>query len=98
MRLLQVIADDLVELLTPAIEPAREPFVQLGPEFLRDAFIGGVAEQDVPEAEGVFDRLMRPDQFLADECGKLRPSGPAPVGGELAERLPLELEPYHGGT
>src|SRR5438552_10532000 len=67
IRLLEVIADHLVEPLTAAVEPAGEGLVQLGAELPGDALVGGVANHHVTEAEGVLDRLVRTDQLLADE-------------------------------
>jgi len=93
-----VVADHLVELLAPAVEPVGEALVQLGAELLRDALVGGVADQHVAEAEGVLDRLMRADELLADERRQLSSRGPAVVRSELRESLPLELEADDGGT
>ncbi len=93
-----MVADDLVEFLASAPEPAGKALVQLGAELLGDALVRGVADQYVPEAEGVLDRFVRADQFLADEGRELRPGGPTPVGSQLSERLPLELEADDGGA
>ena len=57
VRLLEVVAEDLLELGRPAspatsLEPVGEALVQLGPQLLRRARVGGVADEDVAEAEG----------------------------------------------
>ena len=73
VRLLEVMADDLVELGALArmvLGPAREALVQLCPQPLRHRVVGGVADQDVAEAEAVLTReraRIRLDQPLADE-------------------------------
>src|SRR5207247_10450200 len=82
VRLLEVIADHLVELLTPALEPAGEALVQLRAELLGDTLVGGVADQYVTEAEDVLDRLVRTDQLLADERRALACGGPSAVGSQ----------------
>src|ERR1700730_7283598 len=93
VRLFEVVADDLVELLPPAVEPASDSLVQLGANLLGNAFVGRVPDQHVPEVEGVLDRLVRADELLADERRELRAGRPPPVGSQLAEGLPFELEP-----
>ena len=72
VRLLEVVADDLVELdeLTVTLEPARKPLVQLGPRLLGQSVVRGVADQEVTETEGLVlraRRALRPDQLLANE-------------------------------
>jgi hypothetical protein len=96
VRLLEVVADDLVELLAPAREPLREALVQLGSELFRDPFVRGVSDQPVAEAERVLDRLMRLDQVLSDERRQAGTGRPVAVRGERCQRLPLELRPDHG--
>ena len=82
-RLLEVVAEHLLHLGAAVAgrydEPVREPLVQLGPDLLRQAVIGGVPDQDVPEAEGVLARERRPllaDQLLAQQRaeGRRRPA------------------------
>ena len=63
-RLLEVVADELV-LLLALVEPAREPLVQVAPELLRQRVVGGVADQQMAEAELVV--AGRADELLADE-------------------------------
>src|SRR6266511_3316639 len=62
--LLVVVADDLGVLAGPLPEggpqPDREPLVQLGPPPLGHGLVGGVADQDVPELEGL--ACQRPDR------------------------------------
>src|SRR5687768_11222791 len=54
-RLLEVVADDLLELgdaLSDLVdEPGRKALVQLGPGLLEEPRIGDVADQDVAEAK-----------------------------------------------
>ena len=98
MRLLEVVADDLLELLAAAVEPAGEALVEVSALALRDAFVGRVADEDVAEAEGVVDRLVGTDQLLANERGQLCPCWAPAVWREFAKRLPLEVEPDDGRT
>jgi hypothetical protein len=75
--------------------------VQLRAGRLREGFVGGVANQDVAEAEGILRRELRlvgPDQLLADEGGEMgrnltvlrkRLDG-APVEGLALDRTALE--------
>ena len=74
-RLLEVPAGDLVELGQVAgavlLEPAREPLVQLGAGRLRQAVVGGVADQQVAEAERVVGRSVRGGGGSAP-CGRAR--------------------------
>src|SRR5947199_247816 len=72
--------------------------VTLRAERLRDALVGGIANQHVAEPEGVLDRLVRTDELPANERRELRTGGPSAVRSELSERIPLELEPDHGGA
>ena len=51
--LLEVVADELVVSAAASLEPRREALVQLGAARLRDALVGGVADQHVEEAEAV---------------------------------------------
>jgi hypothetical protein len=74
-----VIADDLgvriVSSRRPLIEPGGETLVQLRPGLLRQRLVGGVADEDVPEAEAVLAREVsrtRSDQLLAHEGGEVQ--------------------------
>ncbi len=61
--LLEVVAEDLVELdeaLAVLGEPLREAAMQVGPRRLREPVVGGVADQEVPEAVRVLSRQDRP--------------------------------------
>ena len=51
--LLEVVADDLLIGARAFVEPVGEAFVQLSADFLRDPAVGGVADEDVAEAESV---------------------------------------------
>ncbi len=96
VRLLEVVADDLLELLVTTVEPAGEALVEVGALRFRDPVVGGVANEHVAEAEGVVDRLVGTDQLLAHERRQPRSRWTPAVGCELAERLPLEVEPDDG--
>ena len=71
MRLLEVIADDLVELLAAFFQPTRQALVQIRAQRFRDPLVRSVAEQEVLEAEGVLQHLVRADELLAHKRGKL---------------------------
>ena len=61
--LLEVVAEDLVqldELGAVLLEPGGEALVQLGADRLRQRVVGGVADQQVAEAEAVLARELRP--------------------------------------
>ena len=51
VRVLEVVADDRLELDHPlrvaALEPVRDPLVQVGAVLLRERLVGGVADQHV---------------------------------------------------
>ena len=76
--LLQVEAEDLVQLDEVGaflLEPVREALVQIGSRRLRQRVVGGVSDQQVAEAEGVFRGNLRrvgADQALPDEGGEAR--------------------------
>ena len=63
IALLEVIADELVSLDERGamlVEPAREALVQLRARSLRQRLVGGIADEEVAEAEGVLaDDLWR---------------------------------------
>ena len=72
-RLLQVVADDLLELRRVLsgmlVQPAREALMQRGAQLFRRPVVGGVADEDVAEAESVLAvevRRVRPHQLLPD--------------------------------
>jgi hypothetical protein len=73
MRLLQVVAEELVqldELGSVLLQPAGVALVQVSPHRLRKRVVGSVADQQVAEAETVVADDLRPvgpDQLLADE-------------------------------
>ncbi len=68
MRLLEVVAEDLLvlrrALAVDAVGPLDELLVERGPRALEDRVVGGVANEDVVEAEGV---LLRPRVVRANE-------------------------------
>ena len=62
IRLLEVVADDLVQLDEVGavlLEPVGEPLVQVGADGLRQRLVRGVADQQVAEAEGLLVRELR---------------------------------------
>ena len=71
VRLLEVVAEDLVALHKVVLrEPVRELLVQLRPSRLRKRLVGGVADEQVPEAVTLVlgkRRRHGTDQLLADE-------------------------------
>ena len=71
--------------------------MQVGPARLRQRVVGGVADQEVAEAEAVLARDLSPfrrDQLLADEAGEprchLRLVGDERLDGAAVEDLPLD--------
>ena len=73
-RLLEMVADDLLELAQTVpgrpLEPGSVALVQVGPGVLRQRPVGGVANQRVAEAVGFLAgevRHLRADQVAADE-------------------------------
>ena len=96
--LLEVVADDLLELAQPVrgrqLEPGGEALVQVGARVLRQRAIGGVADQDVTEAVGLLAGEVRRAPGGSDPGGRAPASRPrAPVergAGELARRRPGE--------
>ena len=76
--LLEVVAEDLVqldELGAVRLQPGCEALVQLGAGRFRQCVVGGVADQQVAEAEAVLAGelgLVGPDQLLAHERGQAR--------------------------
>ena len=73
-----MVSEDLVQLdevRAPLLEPGGEALVELGPHRLRKRVVGGIANEEVPEAEAVLAyerRRVRPDQLLPDERGEAR--------------------------
>ena len=74
--LLEVVAEDLVQLdqlLCALLQPGGEALVQLRPGGFGEGVVGGVADQQVAEAEAVLAcelRLVGSDQLPADERGQ----------------------------
>src|SRR5581483_1343624 len=72
-RLLEVVADDLVQLDevgSVLAEPEREPLMQVCPQRLRQGVVRGVADQQMPEAERLVARelcTLGSHELLADE-------------------------------
>ena len=73
-----MVAEELVqldELGAVLLQPGCEALVELGAGRLRQRLVGGVADQQVAEAEAVLARELRPvrpDQLLAHERGQAR--------------------------
>src|SRR5262245_37360933 len=61
IRLLEVVADDLVQLdeAAPLFQPSRESLMELGARLLGQRLVGGVANQKMAEAEGIIVRERR---------------------------------------
>src|SRR5205823_14711034 len=62
-RLLEVVAEDLIQLdqaLAVLLEPGGEAPMEVGAGRLGEGVVGGVADQQVAEAEGVLAREQRP--------------------------------------
>ncbi|HEY8438465.1 MAG TPA: hypothetical protein VIK65_07605, partial [Candidatus Limnocylindrales bacterium] len=73
-RAVQVVGDDLLLLFDPIAgdgdEPGGEALVEVGAESFGRGLVGGVADQQVPEPEGVVagqQRAVGPDQITPDE-------------------------------
>ena len=74
------------------LQPRREALVELGARRLRQRVVGGVADQQMAEAEAVLARELRPvrsDQLLADERRQAGAS-PASPPGERLDGAPVE--------
>jgi hypothetical protein len=56
VRLLKVIADDLVIGASRLLEPGGEVLVKLGPPLFRCSAVSSVSDEDVTEPERVFTR------------------------------------------
>ena len=76
--LLEVVAEDLVQLDdlgAVLLHPGGEALVEVGASRLRQRVVGRIADQEVPEAEGILASELRPvraDQRLAYERGQPR--------------------------
>ena len=87
VRLLEVVPDELVDRLgTDALEPVGEPLVQVRPRPLGNRLVGGLADQQVREAEALLARgaVLGPNEVAVDE--RLEPGldrGALLVGREL---------------
>ena len=87
--LLEVIADDFVQLdeIGSALgDPGGEALVQVGPGRLRERLIGGVADQEMAEAKGVFAGKLRPVRAKQLPPDERRREAPA-AGHRRRERL-----------
>ena len=79
---IEVVADDLLELgealAGRPLKPVGEALVELGPLGLRQGGVGGVADEDVAEAEGIARAQLGPvgpDELLPDEGEEGPPDG-----------------------
>ncbi len=94
-RPFEMMTEELVqlhELGSVLLQPARETRVQLCTGRLRQRLVGGVAQQQVTEAEAVVareQRSLRPDQLLADERRQARRHLRL-HGSERLHRAPVE--------
>ena len=100
--LLEVVADHLVVVVMLGLEPVRHHLVELGADLLGKHGVGGVAGQDMGEAEAVVTRELGrigPDELLVDERQEVRLDvGTRMVGQELAERAAVEVPAFDRGT
>ena len=109
VRLLQVVAEHLLDLGRPVsrnlLEPGGVPLVQLCAELLRHGVVCRLADQHVAEAKAVDAGERRPprtDQLLPDECIEAC-SDPATLGvvaesldGARVEDGALDRRPFDG--
>ena len=92
--LLEMEAEDLVHLdeIRPAlVQPVGEALVELCANGLGETVVGGIADEQVPEAKGIVTRQLRafgPDQLLADESRQSRHD--RPVLGQRLHRPAVE--------
>ena len=105
VRLLEVVAEDLLVLDDPVtghpLEPGRELFVENGAEPLRGRAIRHVADEDVLEPEGRLageDRVGRADEVLPREGVEALGHRGGRRLGELLDRAAVEHLALHGGT
>jgi hypothetical protein len=98
-----VVAEELVQLdqvRAVLFEPGGEALVQFGSRGLGESVVGGVAYQQVAEAESVLGRepgLVGTDQLLADERGEARSQVPF-LGSESLDRAAVEDLPFDRAT
>src|SRR5439155_27315755 len=103
--LLEVVAEDLVELARPlargALQPAGIALVQLRASLFWDAEVCGVTDENVPEPKAVLlreDRAAGLDELLSRQRHQAGAGQFALVlGCELGDRTAPELLAYHGG-
>ena len=106
-RLLEVVADDLLDLGEPILgsagEPVRETLVELCAQTFRDSSIGGVADQDVSEPEGGVvgkGRFCGDAEIMLHEPLDCSPDAPFAIGERLhgapVEDLPLDRAALRG--
>lgn len=96
-RLLEVVAGDLLVLHRPfrvlAFDPVGEAFVEIASQLLRDRLVGGIADEDVDEPEGVLvrerDGLGRGDKLEPDEVDQR--AAEVDVGGQVPNRAAPKL-------
>ena len=85
-----------------AVEPEREPLVKAGSPAARDRRIGGVADQNVLEAEPVLTRrraAVRANETSPDKGHQAGADGSQFVPGrERLDSSPPELSANNGGT
>ena len=102
-RLLEVVAEDLLDLddplAGPLLDPDDEALVQVGPHLLGDPGVRGIADQLVTEAVPLLaghDRTVRADQLLADERRQQpRDLGAGVRRGQICDRAGPETLARH---
>ena len=96
-----MVADYLValdEVLPALVQPEGEELVQLGAQRFRERVVGGVSDQQVPEAERVLaeeGRAVGADELLADERQQARSHFGLP-GRKGLHRPAVERQAFHG--
>ena len=71
-----------------SLQPVGEALVELGPGRLRQRVVGGVTDQDVPEAVGVVARELRRSPAGRAPCGRAREPPSRPVSAPSACTAP----------
>ena len=102
MRLLQVVAHELVEIgqLGVGVEPPGESLVQARSRLLRQHLVGGVPQEHMMEAEGLLAGdvgRVGPDQVTAQQLlDTTRDLSPLRLGRQLTQRSEIEGETDDG--
>ena len=94
VRLLQMVADELLVLAGSLLEPVRVALVQLAADLLWEGIVGGVSDQRMAEAEPFLlgeHRPVRADKLLPDKPSQASgDAGPLAGRGERLDRPEVE--------